>query len=144
MLKVKNADVTPKAPKGKAPAKVDPFTAVPEEETRQLEISLTNSSKGDLKGLKVVAVYFSKTPGNPEIGVEKNEELTADLAQSAAVELKAQPVTFKFTPSVRDRKGKRTKPVGTKSAGYGVQVLHEDKVLASKFEPRGLEQVLNK
>lgn len=143
LMKVKFDDVTPKAPKPKGPAKGAPKSAS-ETEKREIQITLTNTTKNDMKGLKVVAVYFSRSPGTPGINIEKSEELATDLAPGATAELKAQALELKFTPASRDPKGKRISANGSKFAGFGVQVLKEEKVIASKFEPRSLEQVLNK
>lgn len=139
-LQVKNDDVTEK-PK-KEPPKKGPTPPKTVDEKRQLIITLTNLSKNEFKALKVVAVYFSRSESSPGIGIEKSQELTADLAPLGKAEVKSEVVTISYTPAGYSG-GKRVKARGGKFAGCGVQVYDGQTLMAEFFSQQTLKTALS-
>lgn len=138
----KIVDKSPKVEKPK-PTKGAPPPPKPEQDVRMLEINLTNTTKNDYKGLKVLALFVTRVRGEAALNIESSEELSADIAPGGKAELKTKEVIAIFTPAGIANK-KRVKASGSKFAGYGVQVYNGETVVGESFSPPSLKATLEK
>lgn len=139
-VEARSVDKSPKVAKPK-PTKAAPPPPKAVEEARMLEIKLTNSTRNDYKGLKVLALFVTRVRGESQLSIEKTQELSADLPPGGKVDLQTKPMSVFFTPAGYI-KGKRTSASGSKFVGHGVQVYNGETLLGEVFAPPNLKAVL--
>lgn len=138
-LKVELAGERDSEMKGK-PSK----TKIPERVTtltKQLEITLNNSSAQTFANLNVVYYIFAKDVKDKEIVLSKKGEKTLTLKPfSREMFTSESAVIVHHSRSAASKAGKmETKPEsGAKLAGYGAQVFSGNEVVIECFEPKEL------
>jgi hypothetical protein len=109
---------------------------------RSLEISLGNTTTGEFPNLKVVYYLFAKDVNEKTVVLAKKGDKTVAVASLGKGRFTSETVVMTqhsaFSKTV-DGKTETTPAAGFKFAGYGVQVLSGNQLLAETFDPPELK-----
>jgi hypothetical protein len=111
-------------------------------DNRQLEITVSNTTGGGLQNLTVIYYIFAQDVKAKEVVLAKKREKTISLSPLGKLAFSTETAIMTLHPAFSKSSGGKMTPVpasGYKFAGYGVQVLAGDAVLAELFEPRELK-----
>ncbi len=108
-------------------------------QTKTLKIHITNSSAQDRTALRVKYWFFGKDVKDRDLAVLKQGEAKTDIKARATEMVESARVETVAVEAHTDKGKKKVGASGDKFAGYGVQVLEGDKLMAEFFSSPSLK-----